>query len=139
MSAPEISRTVGDPLPSHSMYIIRPPPMSTRLANDSARDVVESKAQAQAAPTHEKAATATTSTVTSWRPPRAQAERTVRDVVGRVVMTYSLQIVREEKRSVNVASFIRRWKELSVVNRVADQRYPRYGFGTGLAELQYCN
>src|SRR5262249_52877987 len=39
-----MSRTVGDPLPSHSMYIIRPPPMSTRLAKDSACDVVESRA-----------------------------------------------------------------------------------------------
>jgi hypothetical protein len=34
---------VGDPLPSHSMYIIRPPPMSTRLAKDSARAVVASE------------------------------------------------------------------------------------------------
>ena len=87
-----MSRTVGDPLPLHSMYIIRPPPMSTRLANDSACDLVESAAQAQAGSTHEKAATATTSTVTSRRPPRTEAERTVRDVVGRVVMTYSLQL-----------------------------------------------
>ena len=66
--------------------------MSTRLAKDSACDVVESEAQAQAATTHEKAATATTSTATSWRPPLTEAERTAGDVVGRVVMTYSLQL-----------------------------------------------
>jgi hypothetical protein len=46
--------------------------------------------QAQAAATYEKAATATTSTATSWRPPRTGAERTVGEVVGRVVMTQSL-------------------------------------------------
>src|SRR6516164_9032593 len=66
------------------MYIIRPPPMSTRLAKDSARDVVASEAQAQAANTHEKAATAATSAAIGWRP------RTVGDVFGRVVMTHSL-------------------------------------------------
>src|SRR5690349_8998191 len=65
------------------MYIIRPPPMSTRLAKDSARDAVESEAQAQAATTHEKAVTATAA---SCRPPRAVA-----DAVGRIVMAHSLR------------------------------------------------
>jgi hypothetical protein len=38
-----MSSTVGDPLPWHSMYIIRPAPMSTCLAEDSARAVVASE------------------------------------------------------------------------------------------------
>src|SRR5947208_1250143 len=73
------------------MYIIRPPPMSTRLAKESAGEVVESEAHAQAAlTTSEKAATVTTSTARSWRPLRTEVERTVGDVVGRVAMTHSL-------------------------------------------------
>jgi hypothetical protein len=32
VSVPDKSSTVGDPLPRHSTYIERPPPMSTRLA-----------------------------------------------------------------------------------------------------------
>jgi hypothetical protein len=46
------------------MYIIRPRPMSTRLAKD-AREAVESAAQAQAAAIPEKALSATTSTAAS--------------------------------------------------------------------------